>query len=515
MRRLCVVLGDQLDLDSALFDDFDPAQDCLWMAEVSSEAQHVPSHKARIAIFLAAMRHFSVVLRQRGWPLEYLRLGEHPHETLSQALNASVSRLAAQQVCCVQPGEWRLCAALRAAAEQAGARWIDYPDRHFLCQPDEFADWARGRKQLRMEHFYHYMRKRYRILLDEQGQPVGGAWNFDARNRGSFARQGPGMLPAPCAFQPDAPTREVLQAVERHFPHHPGSLEAFDWPLTPAQAEQALEDFIEQRLPAFGQYQDAMWSGEPWLYHARLSAALNLKLIHPRRVIEAAVDALQSRQAPIEAVEGFVRQVLGWREFVRGVYWLRMPQFAEQNILAHGQPLPWLYWGGDTDMHCLSECVGQTMSYGYAHHIQRLMVLGNFALLLGVRPEAIHRWFLAVYVDAVEWVELPNVLGMSQYADGGHMVSKPYVASGAYVKRMSNYCQHCRFDPALAVGEKACPFTTLYWDFLDRHQQRFAQHPRTALQWRALSGKQAQLQAIREQAERWRRRLAEGAREPC
>ena len=514
VKRLLLVLGDQLNPDSALLDDFDPACDRLWMAEVADEAQRVPSSKPRVAMFLAAMRQFADSIRQRGWPIDYLRLGEHSHASLVAALQSAIDQNRPAKVGFVMPGEWRLRQALRAAIEEAGVECVEYPDRHFYCAPDEFADWARGRKQYRMEHFYRRMRRLHGVLMEDETNPVGGSWNFDAKNRGSFGRQGPGQLPTPRRFLPDAVTESALRDVQQYFPQHTGSLEDFDWPLTPEQAEQALDDFVEHRLAEFGRYQDAMWTDQPWLYHARLSAALNLKLISPRKVVGAAVRALQEERVPIEAVEGFVRQILGWREYVRGVYWLRMPEFAEDNALDHQAPLPWLYWSGETEASCLKQSVDQTLRYGYAHHIQRLMVLGNFALLLGVAPSSIHRWFLAVYVDAVEWVELPNVLGMSQYADDGQMVSKPYVASGAYIKRMSNYCQHCRFDPAQAVGETACPFTTLYWDFLDRHQARFSNHPRTALQWRALQGKNEQLPAIRRQATALREQLAINAGEP-
>jgi deoxyribodipyrimidine photolyase-related protein len=309
-------------------------------------------------------------------------------------------------------------------------------------------------------------------------------------------------------FEPDTTTRAVLDLVNTRFAAHPGSLASFDWPLTPEDAEVALNDFIEHRLPLFGQYQDAMWTGEPWLYHSRISAAMNLKLLDPRRVIAAAIEAYQREQAPLAAVEGFVRQVLGWREFIRGMYWLRMPAFLEDNALDAHEPLPGFYWTGDTDMCCLSESIGQTLEHGYAHHIQRLMVTGLFAQLVGVEPKQIHAWYLAVYVDAVEWVELPNVLGMSQYADGGRMVSKPYVASGKYIERMSNYCAHCPFDPAKATGPKACPFTTLYWDFLAQHRTSFERHPRTALQWKNLARKsESEITDIRGAAATLRARL--------
>jgi deoxyribodipyrimidine photolyase-related protein len=279
--------------------------------------------------------------------------------------------------------------------------------------------------------------------------------------------------------------------------------------VTRDQALAALEDFIEQRLELFGPYQDAMWRGEPWLYHARLSAALNLKLLDPREVIEAAIAAGRAGRAPLASVEGFVRQILGWREYVRGIYWHAMPGYLERNGLGAQHHLPAFYWHGDTDMQCLAQVLRQTLEYGYAHHIQRLMVTGLFALLYGVQPRQVHEWFLAVHVDAVEWVELPNTLGMSQHADGGLLGSKPYVASGRYIQRMSNYCDGCGYDPTERVGERACPFTTLYWDFLIRHEQRFAEHPRAAMQWRNLRHlDDVQRCEVQQQAQRLRAKLA-------
>jgi deoxyribodipyrimidine photolyase-related protein len=349
----------------------------------------------------------------------------------------------------------------------------------------DFALWARNRSTLRSEHLYRVLRRRTGILMIGK-EPQGGHWNYDAENRQAFGRQGPPPVLPPEGFAPDAITREVLRDVETHFPSHPGRAADFDWPVTPAQAKSALTDFLEHRLAQFGRYQDALWTGNPYLFHARLSPALNLKLLSPTEVVAAAVQSLAAGNAPLAAVEGFVRQILGWREFIHGVYWTQMPGYLNHNALEARNRLPDFYWTAATDMACLREVIEQTLRYGYAHHIQRLMVTGLFALLLGVEPRQVHEWFLAVYVDAVEWVELPNTLGMSQYADGGLVASKPYVASGRYIQRMSNYCRGCRFQPDRAVGPTACPFTTLYWDFLIRHRTRFAHHPRTALQWRSL-----------------------------
>jgi deoxyribodipyrimidine photolyase-related protein len=333
------------------------------------------------------------------------------------------------------------------------------------------------------------MRREHRVLLDAAGEPEGGEWNFDSDNRKSFGKAGPPRLTdsAPRAFLPDATTREVLREVAEAFPDNPGDLASFDWPVTPAEALLALQDFIQHRLTYFGDYQDAMWTAEPWLFHSRLSAALNLKLLSPRVVIAAVEAEYRAGRAPLAAVEGFIRQILGWREYVRGVYWLHMPGYLERNALGADRPLPEFFWTGDTPMRCLADALGQTLRLGYAHHIQRLMVTGLYCLLLGVDPREVHRWYLSVYVDAVEWVELPNTLGMSQYADGGVMASKPYVASGKYIERMSNYCAGCRYRPDRASGEDACPFTTLYWDFLLRHEKLLAANQRMSLQVRNLA----------------------------
>jgi deoxyribodipyrimidine photolyase-related protein len=512
LRHLVLALGDQLDPDNVALGGIDPRQDRVWMAEVREEATHVWSHKARIALFLAAMRHFRDHLRAQGIPVEYRQLGTHPHESLATALAADVRRLAPARLVVAEPGDWRVREALGAVSRETGVPLEVRQDAHFLCPTADFNAWSAGRRSIRLEHFYRWLRARTGILMDGDA-PRGGRWNFDADNRAAFGRAGPGLLPAPRGFAPDALTRAVLAEVEAHYPDHPGSLARFDWPVTPADAKQALADFIAHRLPQFGRYQDAMWAGEPWLYHSRLSAALNLKLISPRQVIEASLSALDDGHAPLAAVEGFVRQILGWRELVRGLYWRHMPGWLAQNALDADRALPDFYWTGETDLACLREAIGQTLALGYAHHIQRLMVTGLYALLLGVRPQAVHAWYLAVYVDAVEWAELPNTLGMSQYADGGWLASKPYVASGRYIQRMSDYCKGCRYDPAHAVGERACPFTTLYWDFLDRHRDRFAEHPRAGLQWRNLARlDDATLTRIRAQAAGLRAAVGEGPR---
>ena len=516
-RALVIILGDQLDRGGAAFDGFDRGRDRVWMAEVAEESTHVWTHKARIAVFLAAMRHFRDRLVEDGVSVDYTELAPAARKgepaTLAAAVAASLRRLAkagwtAERLVVVEPGEWRVREALREAAATAGLPLEIRTDRHFFSTTEEFAAHARGRKQLRLEYFYRPLREKFGVLMVD-GEPAGGQWNFDAENRGAFPKGGPGPLPAPVRFAPDAVTQDVIDLVNVRFAGHPGSLAAFDWPVTPDAARAALDDFLAHRLPRFGRYQDAIWTGEPWLYHSRLAQALNMKLLDPRDVIAGAERAWREGRAPLEAAEGFIRQVIGWREYVRGVYWHFMPGYLDRNALAADRPLPNLYWTGVTEMNCLRDAVGQTLEHGYAHHIQRLMVTGLFALLFGVEPKRVHEWYLAVYVDAVEWVELPNTLGMSQFADGGVMASKPYCATGAYLDRMSNACKGCRFEPKQATGENACPFTTLYWDFLARHERLLAKNQRMTMQLKNLARKPAaEIRGIRRLADEFREGLA-------
>lgn len=484
LRNLVIVLGDQLDRQSSALDDFDPNTDRLWMAEAPSELAPVPSHKARIGLLLTAMRHYREDMEQRGFHVIYRALGEHEFDTLQDALVHDLNALRPRGIVLTQPGDQRALQQIEHASATVGVPVQLRPDRHFLCSLDDFQQWADGRNRLRLEFFYREQRIRTGILMDGD-LPMGGTWNFAAAQRAEC--DSPTDEPAPpTGFTPDAMTWGALARVKRHFADHPGTLDHFDWPVTPEQAEQALRDFVDQRLPEFARFQDTLRSGKPFLYHSRLSAALNLKLISPRRVIDAALAALDSGHAPLVSVEGFVRQILGWREFVRGVYWRYMPDYQHANALGANRPLPDWYWTGETDMACLRDTIQQTLAYGYANPMQRLMITGMFALLLGVHPYRVHEWYLGAYVDAIESIELPNAMSMSQYADGGRLATRPFIAPGRGVQRLSNYCGHCRYQPEQAVGEHACPFTTLYWDFLARHRARFAGHPHAAPQWRAL-----------------------------
>jgi deoxyribodipyrimidine photolyase-related protein len=411
--------------------------------------------------------------------VDYVRLDDPANtQTLTGELVRAVARHGATRVVCTAPGEWRVLELMQGFEAAAGVPVELRDDDRFLCDLGWFRRWAQDRKQLRMEFFYREMRRASGLLMTGD-EPEGGRWNLDAENRKPLPR---GVVPPPPPrFPPDAITREVLALVAARFSDHFGSLDAFAWPVTAQDAQAMLADFVAHRLQHFGDYQDAMATDEPTLFHALISTSLNCGLLLPLEACRAAEAAYRAGRVPLNAAEGFIRQILGWREYVRGLYWLKMPQYAATNALGATRPLPWFYWSGETDMACLRAAIGQTRDLAYAHHIQRLMVTGNFALLAGLDPSQVNEWYLAVYADAYEWVELPNTHGMALHADGGVMASKPYAASGAYINRMSDYCRGCRYDVKQAEGEDACPFNALYWDFLARHQQRFAANTRLAM----------------------------------
>ena len=515
IRHLVLILGDQLDESSSAFDGFDPAQDRVLMVEAFEESTHVWSHKIRTTLFLSAMRHFAESLKQRGWSVDYRALDERGDKTLGDGLLAAIEQHQPLAIIGVEPGDFRVRQqieeatqlAIKSGAAHAYIHWSKAindtqnglkndvfdatsgsfltwrEDKHFLCSLPQFRKWAGTSSSLRMEFFYRTMRKQYKVLMDadKPGEPVGGQWNFDADNRKSFGKAGPQNVPQTVDYKPDAITQNVIQLVNQHFPEHPGTLNEFNWPVTREQALSALKDFIDNRLPQFGPHEDAMWTNLEFGWHSLLSSSLNLKLLNPLEVVLAAESAYKTHGLDLASVEGFVRQILGWREFMRGVYFLDMPEMKTANHYGHNNPLPKWYWTGDTHMNCMKQCIGQTLKNGYSHHIQRLMVTGMFGVTAQISPQAVCDWYLAVYVDAVEWVELPNTAGMALFANGGRFTSKPYVASGAYVKRMSNYCTGCKYEPETRVGTNACPMTTLYWNFLDQHEAGFAGNPRTAL----------------------------------
>ena len=477
-KRLVLSLGDQLDLESAALKRFNFDTDEVFMVESMNEAQHVWSHQAKIALFLSAMRHFAQSLKALKYPITYV---EDTPLSIVDALKEKLQKDNIRHLICVEPGEWRLKQQIEAVASELSISLEMREDEHFFCTHQEFIDWTAGKKELRLEYFYRLMRKRHNILVDAEGNPEGGQWNFDQDNRKPYPKKGPGMIDEPVMFEPDTITQEVIAFVKKTYPKHPGSLEAFRWPVNREQALEALNYFVEYRLRNFGVYQDAMWTDTPYGWHSILSSSLNLKLLNPREVIAAVLIAWKKHSLDLSTVEGFIRQILGWREFVRGMYYLDMPGMAQDNYYGHQRALPKWYWDGKTNMACMKDAIGQTLKYGYAHHIQRLMVTGNFALLAEILPSAVCDWYLAIYVDAIEWVELPNTAGMALFANGGRFTSKPYIASGAYIKRMSNYCDSCQYKPDVRYGETACPITTLYWNFLIKHRTQFESSPRTRL----------------------------------
>lgn len=482
---LVVVFGDQLHLGSAALARIDKSRDTILMMEVEHEAKHVPSHRQRTTLFLSAMRHFRDELLAGGFIVRYVELDDPRNtQTIDGEIRRAIEAVHPCRVVAVRPGEWRVLSLLEETAAAMSVELELLEDTHFLQTPQEFSAWADGRRTLVQEFHYRHLRSKLGILVGEDGKPEDGTWNHDKENRKAFGREGP-SAPAPLRFPPDAITRDVMALVGRRFPEAPGAIESFAWPVTRADGLRALDDFIRHRLPLFGPHQDAMWTGEPWLFHSLLSPAMNLKLLDPRRAVDAAVAAYRGRRLPLSSVEGFVRQIVGWREFIRGVYWHEGPEYAKRNALGASANLPEMYWSADTDMRCMRECLGQVLEHGFGHHIQRLMVTGNFALLAGIDPRKVSDWYLGMYVDAVDWVTLPNTLGMSQHADGGVVGTKAYVASGKYIDRMSNYCSGCAYDPDQRIGPRACPFTTLYWDFIARHADRFERNPRMAQQVRA------------------------------
>jgi len=467
MTILVPVLGDQLSLDLASLKAVDRASAVVLMAEVADEATYVRHHRQKLVLVFAAMRHFADALRADGWTVDYRCLDAPDNRgSLTAELAAAAGRHGATRVVAVEAGEHRVIEAQRGWEARLGVPVELLRDDRFLVPPDAFAGWARGRKRLRMEDFYRWQRAGTGILMAGD-QPLGGRWNYDADNRKPLPK---GLVPPdPPRFEPDAGTRAVMAMVAARFPDHFGSLERFFWPVTRTQALIALDRFVDERLTRFGDYQDALAEGEATLFHSLLSPAINLGLIGPREVIDRAVAALDDG-VPLNAVEGFVRQILGWREYVRGIYRMAGADYVRRNALGAKRPLPAFYWDGGSGMRCFDAAFAQTRDLAYAHHIQRLMVLGNFALLAGVDPHQVHEWFLIVYADAYEWVEAPNVIGMSQFADGGLLASKPYAAGGAYINRMGNHCRACRYSPDRKGGKPACPFSLLYWDFLARNE---------------------------------------------
>jgi len=478
VSRLVLVLGDQLHDGMAALKAADKARDVVVMAEVMGEATYVRHHPKKIAFLFSAMRKFAARLEKDGWQVRYTALDDSENAgTICGELLRRAEETGASEVLATEPGEWRLIEALKHCPLKVHL----LEDDRFITSHAEFDGWAEGRKALRMEYFYRDMRRKTGLLM-EGDKPAEGKWNFDHDNR----KPAPDEITfdGPLRFEPDETVAEVLDLVEAAFPSNFGALRPFWFATDRDQALEAMAHFMAHALPRFGDYQDAMLDDNRFLYHAILSPYLNAGLLTPLEICEAAAAEYAAGRAPINAVEGFVRQIIGWREYVRGIYFREGPDYTSRNGLEHDRKLPALYWGGETRMNCLARAVEQTREEAYAHHIQRLMITGNFGLLAGVDPHALHEWYLEVYADAYEWVEAPNVIGMSQFADGGVIASKPYVSSGAYINRMSDYCKNCSYSVSKKTGEGACPFNLLYWHFLDRHRERFKGNPRMAQMYR-------------------------------
>lgn len=474
--QIILVLGDQLTLGGAALRAGASAHACVLMAEVRDEASYVPHHKKKLAFIFSAMRHFAERLIDDGWDVRYTRYDDPDNAgSITGELDRLVAQTGASRISVIEPSEYRLRQALLDWAKSQSVELEMLADDRFIASHEEFERWAEGRKQLRMEYFYRDMRRKTGLLM--QGpEPEGGQWNYDAENR-KPARDDL-FMPRPLRFEPDGISKEVLELVAAQFPENFGTLEPFWFAVTTEQAEAVMESFVREALPDFGDYQDAMLKDEPFLYHSLLALYLNVGLLNPLQLCRRVERAYYEGKAPLNAVEGYIRQIIGWREYIRGIYWLKMPDYTEQNHFEAKRPLPWFYWNGETNMACLSAAIGQTRDEAYAHHIQRLMVTGNFAMLAGINPKEVHEWYLAVYVDAFEWVEAPNTIGMSQFADGGLLGSKPYASSGNYINKMSDYCGSCAFDVKKKHGEGCCPFNPLYWDFLVRNRDKLGGNPR-------------------------------------
>lgn len=511
MAALRLILADQLSATLASLQGLNKLTDTVMFCEVMEEATYVPHHPKKIAFLFAAMRHFALTLETEGVRVRYIKLDDAQNTgNFTNEVQRAVMELKPSHLIVTEPGEYRVREMMNLWKTTLGTSVEILPDTRFLISHDEFAVWAKGKRQLRMEFFYRDMRKKYSILMEANSQPTGGEWNYDKENRKPPKA---GMTSPPRISHKKTPiTQEVLSLVSDRFSHHFGVLEPFHYAVTRAQALVELEHFIKYLLPNFGDYQDAMMAGEPYLYHSLISSYLNAGLILPLEICQQAEAAYRSGIAPLNAVEGFIRQILGWREYIRGIYWLHMPKYADLNELKAEHPLPQFYWTAKTEMFCVAEAIRHTRDHAYSHHIQRLMITGNFALLAGLDVKQVQKWYLAVYSDAYEWVEMPNTLGMALFGDGGVVASKPYAASGKYIHRMSNYCEQCSYSPNDTTGDKACPFNALYWDFVVRHQDKLRSNPRMHYvfsTWDRFSLEKQQ--AIRTQAAKTLQKMTENA----
>lgn len=501
MKTLRVVLWDQLSPKISSLRDINFQSDTVLICETMQECTYVKHHKKKLVFILSAMRHFAKELVDQGFRVIYVKLDDPLNTgTLEGEIIRVLSSEVFDHIVVTWPGEYRLLKILENLKLSISIPLTIKEDDRFLATITEFYVWASKRRELRMEYFYREMRQKYQILMNGK-DPEGGKWNFDAENR--KVPKGKLSIPQTYSSKPDAITQEVIELVEHHFPDHFGDISPFHFGVTASQAHQAFEQFIAERLQFFGDYQDAMIEHQPWMYHSHISFYMNIGLLDAIDCIKRVEKAYYDGWVSINSAEGFIRQILGWREYVRGIYWLKMPEYKEMNFLEASRPLPKFFWTGDTKMNCLKQCITETKQNAYAHHIQRLMVLGNFSLITGIDPRAVNEWYLIVYADAFEWVELPNVTGMILFADGGYLGSKPYAASGAYINKMSNYCQNCQYTVTEKNGPKACPFNYMYWDFLYRHREKLKTNHRLTMIYSVLNKKNpAAIEMIKEDAKK-------------
>ncbi|WP_426115392.1 cryptochrome/photolyase family protein [Massilia sp. PWRC2] len=478
---LRLVLGDQLNACHSWFNTAD-ADVLLVFMEVRQETDYVLHHAQKLIAIFAAMRALAASLRQAGHRVAYFTIDAADNcHSLTANLDLLRARCGARVIEYQEPDEWRVDAQLAAWCASLPAPVVGrmVSSEHFYTGRLDAARLFEGRAKWLMEHFYRHMRSTHQVLLDDAGKPQGGQWNFDADNRQKW----PGLPAAPRDIRPLHDHTALWASIQGAGVASFGEPQAdhFRWPRERAEALTQLAAFIDEALPHFGQFQDAMSSRAWRLFHSLLSFALNVKMLSPHEVVTRVEAAWRAGSVPLAAAEGFIRQILGWREYVRGVYWAKMPHYAEHNVFEHRRELPRWFWDGNTRMRCMAHAIGQSLEHAHAHHIHRLMVIGNFALLAGLAPNAVHQWYLGVYIDAFEWVELPNTLGMSQYADNGMLATKPYVSGAAYIDRMSDYCKGCHYDKKDRNGERACPFNALYWDFFARNEARLGSNPRIGM----------------------------------
>lgn len=484
IKSIRFLFKDHLNVDISSLQKLNPKDDLIFICEVMEDFCYIKHHKKKIAFWLSCMRNFAQELKQKNYQVLYKKLDDIDNsQFFLSELQKAIDFYQPEKIILTYPSEYYLLKSVEGWQKKISIPIEILEDNRFLCNTKRFEKWAKTRRSLTMEFFYREMRKDFNILMNGR-EPLGGAWNFDQANRKTYHKNI--VIQEACFFEKNIITSEVLELVSQKFSDHFGDLEPFYFATTRIEALEALHHFIEHRLSDFGTYQDVMIESEPWMNHSHLSFYLNNGLLMPWDVILAVEKAYHKHNLPINSVEGFIRQIAGWREYVHGIYWLKMPQYVEENFLQAQRTLPEFYWTAKTKMNCIQQCVKETQNNAYAHHIQRLMVLGNFALLIGVHPKELNEWFWIVYADAYEWVELPNVSGMTLFADGGYLATKPYASSGAYIQKMSNYCIKCSYDVKQKRGDSACPFNYLYWNFLMTHYEKLKSNHRLNMPYKTL-----------------------------